>query len=476
MALNRRQQLLAKVETSEGVSAAPGASDAIQIFDPGYQDSAETLDRAPAGGSLSRSFAPVGRTSRTLNFTTDMRGSGDTSIPVDEPEWGKLLLASGYKRSTLKKVTLGSVTGTGFQVGEIVSQSSGAIRGVVVGVFTSGGVLVDQLTTSGGHLAVVPLVGTFTAAATAGESSGSTATASAVADYEGVAYQPTSSKQVQVSCGSWSSGVPAIGESLDVENGSGQKVGGVTVLVDNAAGAFTSMNVVLLWGQMLNGQVLRTADGTSTATISADPVQILTPSLTLRHNLDGRRRDSLGARGDFSASADVGNPLSFAWTFQGDLGAAIDTQPVATTGLSAIRAPRFLKALCAYGRGAGLYRLPTKSVGVSNNGAVNPNLDANRDGGSTGSNVTDRNPTATWQTDQVHGAFDWEAIRDQAIALRVAQLLGQTKGQIVGFVIPNAQVTDAQPSEANGIAAFDITANARAVLESGDDEIFFVQL
>ena len=44
--------------------------------------------------------------------------------------------------------------------------------------------------------------------------------------------------------------------------------------------------------------------GAGTATISADPVQILTPSLTLRHNLDGRRRDMLGARCDFQAQAD----------------------------------------------------------------------------------------------------------------------------------------------------------------------------
>lgn len=475
MPITRRQQILTKVETSEGVSSNPGASDAIQIFDPNYSDNVEQLERAPAGGSLSRSFSTIGRTTRQVTFTTDMRGSGDTTIPVDQPEWGKLLLASGYKAATLKKVTLGAVTGTGFQVGEIVQQSSGTIRGVVVGAFTSGGALVDRLQTSGGHLAVVVLAGTFTAAATTAESSGSTATASAVADYEGVAYQPTSQKLVQVSTGAWSGGTPAVGESLDVEV-SGSKVGGVLVIADNAGGAFTSMNVVLMWGQMLNGNTLRTASGAGTATISADPVQILTPSLTLRHNLDGRRRDMLGARCDFQAQADVGQPLSFNWTAQGDLGPAIDTQPVATTGLSAIRAPRLLGAICAYGRGSGLYRLTTKRVGVANNGSINPNLDANRAGGSTGSNVTDRDPTLTFQTDQVHGTFDWEAMRDAATALRTAHLLGTTKGQIVGVVIPNGQVTEVTPTDANGVAAFDVTVKARSVVESGDDELYLVQL
>ena len=260
MPITRRQQILTKVETSEGVSSNPGASDAIQIFDPNYSDNVEQLERAPAGGSLSRSFSTIGRTTRQVTFTTDMRGSGDTTIPVDQPEWGKLLLASGYKAATLKKVTLGAVTGTGFQIGEVVSQSSGAIRGIVLGAFTSGGVLTHLLNTSGGHLAVVPIVGTFTAAATTGESSGATATASAVADYEGHAYGPTSEKLTQVSVASWSGGTPAVGESLDVEV-SGAKVGGVLVIADNAGGAFTSMNVVLMWGQMLNGNTLRTASG-----------------------------------------------------------------------------------------------------------------------------------------------------------------------------------------------------------------------
>lgn len=475
MPITRRQQLLIKVETSEGVSSNPGASDAIQVFDPSYSDTVEQLERAPAGGSLSKSFSSIGRTTRQITFGTDMRGSGDTTIPVDSPEWGRLALAAGYRQATLSKVTLGAITGTGFQIGEIVQQSSGTIRGVVVGAFTSGGALVDRLTTSGGHLAVVVLAGTFTAAATTGESSGSTSTASAVAAYEGIAYQPTSQKLVQVSTGAWTGGTPAVGEALDVEL-SGAKVGGVIVVADNAAGAFTSMNVSLLWGTMLNGNTLRTASGAGTATISADPVQILTPSVTARHNLDGRRRDSLGARCDFQAQADVGQPLTFTWTLQGDLGPAIDTQPVATTGLSAIRAPRLLGSICAYGRGANLYRLTTKRIGVANNGAINPNLDANRAGGSTGSNVTDRDPTLTFQTDMVHGAFDWEAIRDAGTALRVGWLLGTTKGQIVGVIVPNGQVTEASPADANGVAAFDITVKARSVVESGDDELFLVQL
>lgn len=475
MPLIRKQQILIKKEASEGVSASPGASDVMTIFDPSYSDTVDQLERNPAGGSLSRGFSSVGRSSRQITFQSELRGSGDTTLTVDDPEWGPAAESSGLVKRTFKKVTLGAVTGTGFQIGEVVSQSSGAIRGIVLGAFTSGGVLTHLLNTSGGHLAVVPIVGTFTAAATTGESSGATATASAVADYEGHAYGPTSEKLTQVSVASWSGGTPAVGESLDVEV-SGAKVGGVLVIADNAGGAFTSMNVTLMWGQMLNGNTLRTANGAGTGTISADPVQIRTPSVTARHNLDGRRRDSLGARANFDLAANVGEPAVFSWTLQGDLGPAIDAQPIATTGASTIRAPRMLGSMHAYGRGANIYRLPTKSFGLQLGNSINPNLDGNRTGGSTGTNVTDRTPELVFQTDMVHGAFDWEAVRDQATALRVVHLLGSTKGNIVGVVAPNAQVTQANVADANGVAAQDITANPRRVLESGDDEFFLVQL
>lgn len=474
MPVRRKQQILAKIETSEGQSANPGAADAVQIFEPNYSDSVDQQNRVPSGGSLSRDFTPLGRSTRQITFETDFRGSGDTSAPIDEPEWSRFLKSAGYKLSTLKSVTVGAVTGSGFQVGEIVQQSA-AIRGVVVGCFQSGS-LVDQLAGAGGILVVAVLTGTFTGAATdtAGESSGSTASASAVADYAGVCYQPTSERLVNVTTGAWTGTDPAAeGEVLDVLNTLGQVVGGVQIITDN--GSMTDLDVTLLWGSMSNGDDLRSAaDGT--ATINAAPVQISTPSLTIRHNLDGRQRDSLGARCDFNLQGDVGQPMVFQWTATGDLGPAIDAAQIATTGLSAIRPPRLFGAICAYGLGADLRRLTTKNVGLANGGNIAPNLDANRAGGSTGSNVVDRDPALSFSTDQVHSAFDWEAARDNRTAVRVAWLLGDTPGNIVGVVAPNCQVTEATPGDSDGIATFDITANPRRVLESGDDEVFIFQL
>lgn len=476
MPVTRKQQVLAKVETSEGVSASPGASDAVLVFDPALSDSVDVQERVPSGPTLSRDFTPIGRKTRQVTFKSDLRGSADVSIPITEPDWAKFLQAAGYKTSTITKLTVGAVTGTGFQVGEILKDTgTSLIRGTIIGAFTSGGVLVDRLTDTGGHLVIVPIAGTFTAVAVTGESSASTCTLSAVAAYEGVAYQPTSEKLVNVTTGAYTGTPPAaVGEVLIVEDATTTvRLGAVQIITNNSG--MVDIDVVLLQGSIANGNKLRSV-GNGLATISAAPTQKRTPSLTIRHNLDGRQRDLLGARGDFSVEGEVGQPMQFSWTFSGDLGTALDAPAIVTTGLSTVRPPRLLGAFCMYGTGTSLVRLATKRVAFNNGGVVNPNLDANRAGGATGSNVTDRDPSFTFQVDNVQSSFDWEALRDAGTVVRLAFLLGTTKGNIMGIVAPVCQVTEASLSDADGISTFDVTVKPRRIQESGDDEVVIAQL
>lgn len=477
MGLTKKQQLLAKIETSEGVDAAPGAGDAVSVDDIAMSDDPDITDVVTTGPTLSRDFAPVGRRNRQITFKQFMRGSGDTTVPVDEPEYARFLRAAGYKVSTVRKVTLGAVTGTGFQVGEIVTQSSGAIRGVVVGAFTSGGALVNRLATSGGHLAVVPLVGTFTAAATAGASSGSTSTASAVAAYEGYVLQTTSEKLLSCTTATWSGGTPAaVGEVLSVEDATtGVALGEVQVVADTSGGTYTDLVLELVWGSIANGNRLRNAAGTGTGVLNAAPTQTLTPSISFRRHRAGRRKPLLGARGDFTVEAEVGKPLQFSWEFSGDPGTDVDEPPVTTSAVTTVRPPRMLGSILCYGRGAEVFRLPTKRISLANGGVVTPNLDGNRAGGSTGSFVTDRDPAFTFTVDETHG-FGWEALRDAGTPVRVSALLGETKGNIVGLVIPNAQVTEVAEGDADGVATYEITVKPRKIAESGDDDLFLVQL
>jgi hypothetical protein len=70
----------------------------LLVFEPDLSDDVEIQDRVPAGPTLSRDFAAVGRQTREITFRSDFRGSGDTTFTVDEPEWGKLIKSCGYKR------------------------------------------------------------------------------------------------------------------------------------------------------------------------------------------------------------------------------------------------------------------------------------------------------------------------------------------------------------------------------------------
>lgn len=473
MPIDRKQQLLAKRETTEGGGATFLNTDAIQVFEPSISGGADVQSRVPAGPTLSRDFEPVGRRTRQLSFRSDFRGSGSTGTA---PDFARLLEAAGYKLSTLRVLTLGAVTSTvgGFQVGEIVSQSSGAIRGVVVAALSSANAPKSAGNTSGDKLVVAVIVGTFTAAATTGESSGSTSTASVEDAYTGFGYQPTSEKLIQFSVGSWTGTQPVgAGEVIAVESG-GAKVGSVQITATTGS-PIATITGVLLYGSIANGNTVRSA-ANGTATLSADPTMIATPSMAFRHNLDGRNRLLLGSRGDFTLEGEPGEPMQFQWTFSGDPGTDADAQPIATSGLSTVRAPRLLGAIVLVGVGSAAYPLTTKRVSLANGGTVNQNLASNRPGGSTGSNVTDRDLALNVTFDNVNGAFDWESFRDAGTPVRFAIVLGTVQGNMLAIVAPVCQVTECTIGKAEGVSTFEVTMRPRRVRESGDDEIYLVQL
>lgn len=476
--ITRKHQILAEIESTEGGGATFTSASAIQVFEPAYSDQVDRLDRVPAGPTLSRDFAPVGRKTRTVTFRSDFRGSGSTATA---PDFAKLLQASAYKRSSVFVLTLAAVTGStaGFQPSEQVFQgasyATATAVGVIVGILSGGNAPLERGINSGEKLLVAVLSGTFaTSTATTGNSSGAISTISAAAaDATTFSYQPTSEKRMNVLTGAYTGTPPAaVGEVLSVER-AGLKVGAAQILLNNSG--FVDIDVNLLWGSILNADTLRSA-GNGTATVSAPPTQTRTPSLALRSNLDGRNRLLLGSRGDFTAEGQVGEPMQFSWTFTGDIGASTDALPIATTGLSTVRAPRLLGAIAQIRSGAFSKRIPVKRVTLNQGNTVNPNLDANRAGGANGSNVTDRQPNLVLSVDVVNGDVDWEGIRDNGTVVGVALILGDTRGNICALVLPNGQVAEVSPSDADGVATFDVTVQALRIAESGDDELYIVQI
>lgn len=483
MPLTRKQQILFKRETSEAVNASPTGSDAVLVYEPSISDTVETTDRVPAGSTLSREVVPTGRRSRSITFQSDFRGSGGASAP----DWGEMLECSAYKTRPIVAIPIaGSVTGDGFQLGEIVQEGSSAIRGIVLGAEV-GGSIVHRMTAAG-TLFVVEIVGEFTdTASLEGESSGSTATGGTVTTRtNGYAYSPTSQKIMTLTLtgGGFSGSDPSAGDVLTVER-SGAYEGSVQVI----SGSGTSFLVTILDGTVLAADVLD-AGGGNTATIAASGVvQSETPSATIRHNLDGRQRDLVGARGDFELTADAGQPLVYSWTWAGDPATAADALAATTSGLSAIRAPRLFAAdgaIVSFAQTVNvpddgdtavpILRLATKSVSFSSGNSVNPDLDANSEGGNRGANVADRDPTFAATVNQAHSAFDWESYRDNSQTIHAGVIVGNATGNICGFVVPNGQVLEANTGDSDGVATHEVQIKPRRILEGGDDEVIFFQL
>lgn len=488
MPLSRKQQILFKRETSEAVNAVPLAADAVLVFEPSISDSVETTDRVPAGSSLSREVVPTGRRTRTIGFQSDLRGSGDTSgSPVDAPDWGPMIECSAYETATLRTVPVSPTSGDGYHLGEIVQQSS-SVRAIVCGMFDGAGAFTHRLGDTG-SLVVIELTGTLAnTVALTGESSGTVADGGTVADYAGRGYKPTSEKVITLTAsGGFTGGGadPVASDVVTIERSSVQ-VGLAQVTTINAGG--TSIEVTILDGEVASGDAV-IASATASATLTSPPVMTKTPSATIRHNLDGRARDLIGARGDFEITADAGSPLSISWTWSGDPATAVDALPVATAGLGSIRAPRLFAAdgaVCTYARTVNVpddsdtaqpvLRLATKSVSYSSGNSVAPDLDANSAGGARGANVTDRDPTFSATVNQAHSGFDWEDFRDNSRTVHAGVVVGNTPGNIVGFVIPNGQVLEANIGDSDGVATHEVQIKPRRVLEQGDDEIVFFQL
>jgi len=341
---------------------------------------------------------------------------------------------------------------------------------VVVGLFT-GGVPVERLRGAAGTIVVAPLVGTFTAASTTGESSGVAVTASAAAAYAGVCYRTASQKLVRITTAA--ACAAAVGEVVTIERPSGTVVGSIQILVNN--GGFTDVEGTLLYGSVQNADTVRAAGG-GTTTINAVPVQTETPSGTAQFNEDGEQFRVFGSRLDFGLGGVVGEPWQFDWTLRGDPGATSNALPPVAGSFGSIVGPQMLGSLLCYGRGAETYRLATKEVRLAAGNAVAQNLDGNRDGGSTGSNITARVPEITATVDRVHSTFPWRQIVKNATPIRVAFLLGRVPGNIMGVIAPRCQAITAARADADGINTQQVTLRPSRIQDSGNDELFIVQL
>lgn len=464
--LSKRHQVLVKIQDTDGVGVSPGSSDGVLIYDPEFSESAAFQDRQPASATLSRDNTPPGLTTGQLVFSSDFRGSGTIATA---PECGKLLQIAGHRQQALVRLTLSGMSATErIQVGEIVNQTS-AVRGICL----------TDLSGAVGDIVVLPIVGTFTAAALVGESGAASATVSAVdATDEGFGYTPDSLRLIQWNSGAWAASNPSgVGVVLQILRG-GFVVGAVQVIELGTGSSWVAgVKGALLWGSLANADVL--SDGTNTATLSATPTLVRGPCATANSNLDGLLRQLQDCRADFTLEGAAGEPLVLKWTLAGRPQAYTGALPVTVTGLSTVRAPRLFGAFVGIGYGAQFYRLPIRSISLSPGNTVGVRQDVNATGGHGGTLISNRLPKITIEVENTGLGFDWRTRLQSEQNVRFGAVLGgnglgtfagRSAANTMIVAAPNCQVRSISDGDSDGVATYTIELQPNRTLEGGDDD------
>ncbi|MBI5872990.1 MAG: hypothetical protein HZB36_02470 [Candidatus Omnitrophica bacterium] len=195
--LSRRRQLAAKIESSEGVAETLAAADAkLLVYDSKVSFDPEMYRRNPVRSSMSSIAQLVGKRSGSLSFRLEMRGSGTA---ITEPEWSKLLKASGFACNSVRSFTIGAVTNGPFLHGETVAGGTSLATGRVI----------INTATGASAILIVVLTGTFQSGEVlTGNISGATATTSSTGTVVSKAWELDSSTSVpSLTIGSYEDGV-----------------------------------------------------------------------------------------------------------------------------------------------------------------------------------------------------------------------------------------------------------------------------
>jgi len=469
MPLTRRQQIAVKREVAEGQKDGgfTGAN-ALLVFDPQISDALSRNERVPASPSIGRTSDTLGRSARQFTCTMDFNGTTDVTVPIaGAPSWGQMVEASGLLEYDVKRYALTSVTGT-YQIGEKVYLSGSED--------SEYGLALDNLT-GDGNLLIVWLKGAAGTGTLVGKSSGASGTAGASAAVNhGFAYVPTSNKRLNVTTGAWSGGPTlTVGQALAILDSTTLAVKG-SCRVDVNNGSFLDMDVSVAHGRLENGDILATA-AAETATVSAKPTSIATPSLSIRSNKDGLYRDLLGCRGSFTLSGEAGAPLQFAFTMDGLLDPFHGDSAFLTGGaVSQVLPERLLGAKFHIGVGAVTVELPLRGIEFDSGNSVNMRPDARETSGDHHAELTDRDPSLVVNTDQIpKTAFDALGMRNNGTPVRFGLRYGTGIGRRLVIAAPQCQITEVGDEDGDGVAGFALTLMPRflddgVVTEEGDNE------
>jgi hypothetical protein len=417
--LTQKAVVLAKVETTPGVDAAPvEATDAVLVEEPQYSIDPTVLERNFTRSDLSPYPHLMGRKLARLQFVVEARGNGivDSGLLADAPIITRFLQACGYAVAAIP-------AGTG-QIGPVIPDAQNDPSNPAV-VWVAGGV----------PTVTKPIL--YTIEVTTGGASG-------VAE------------------------VTVTGNNDAVDDLTPPLTSTITSGTPEALGAAGGTIAGTWAGNLVQGskyRVLVTPPG-----VKATPVSTGFKTITLYAYFDGLLHKVTGAVGTFSVQCEAGGYGRFTFEFTGSYvpvtDAAMPANPVYETTLP----PVVELANLTWGS---MNTLVAASWAIEQANAVVPRSDVNAADGFNGMRITRREPSGSFTPEATLEADNpfWDDLANSR-SKYFSAVVGDTAGNMLVFDAPRAQSNGLQYGDRDGIRTLDVGLRFKRYV--GNDELRFI--
>ena len=465
-ALTRKHVVLAKLETTKGTDSSPGASDAVQVYEPTFDGpNLENLELEYAAADLDTDPSQQGLASGSMTFKTTVRGSGNKA---NASEADPLFQAAGCQKADVGELDHTRASGR-FVLGQQISDATTGAEAIIL--YPQDG---------NGTVRVAKLDATaFTAPNVIDIDTGPSWIQSPVVAGSGYAatghgYRPVSDEWIQHDlAAAYTPGSPSVGALVIYTDATTLEVVAAGIL-RSIQGSPDRQQVELYMqkpGRAIAATDVCTADG-NTASVHGTPALSISrsPSLTLHSYLDTIRRTLLGSHGTFSLDAESGRAAAWEWNFQGTPGNPADGSPPAGISYPATQGPRWVNGFAELNG----VRFSVKRARFELGAGLVEELNANAATGSDGSIITSREPLLTLELKHAGvGTLDFFAAQRDVTTLVGGVVIGSTTGNIVSLVGPRLQVVGVESAEFDGVAGWSLQLRMRRRI-GGENDSFYI--
>lgn len=241
-------------------------------------------------------------------------------------------------------------------------------------------------------------------------------------------------------------------------------------LAAESTDATTQAQATPKWADLFEGCAMTGAAVETPAGKVYSPVTTGQKTLTLYCYYDGILHKLTGAMGTWSMSAEAGQIATIQWSFTGVYSApsAATTPTVQITNV----VPALVES-CSFVIGATPSTvLVPANISLDMQNTVIPRADANSAKGFNSTIITSRNPTISFNPEQVPEAShpfwaDFAGAAGKAVSFNI----GATNGNKCIVTVPNMIISGLQYADRDGIRIYEVSGGCSTTFGSGDNEV-----